>query len=105
MNKKSRKSLKAFALVLLVRIVKKYKAINQMKNCVKLYSKRMAKVNNMLNINETLKSVASYTAKNIKIKLDAIKFFKQDDVSHVEPGKKDCKSKTKCGKTKKNTNG
>lgn len=100
-NQCSRKSRKAFSLVLSGKIVKKYKVITMMKDYVGPYYKRLTKLSTGKNIDETLKTVTTYSTKNVKIRRDVVNFFEQDDVSRLEPGKKDCITRFKEKKQKR----
>lgn len=94
-NKKSRKSKKAFNLVLNGSIVKRYKHLNKMKQKFGISYKVMktAKSGNM--INELNKHSKYLTKNDLKVKSDILKFFERDDVTCTAPGKKDTVTKKK----------
>lgn len=65
------------------------------------YKKQLKKINHDSKIVDMLNRTLIYKTRNqIKVKVDVLKFFQQDDVSRLEPRIKDCITKNKVKKQK-----
>lgn len=87
-NEHSRTAKKAFGLVLAGNVVKKYRSMHKLP--LQSYNKQLKKINYDNKIVDMLNQTLIYKTRNqIKVKVDVLKFFQQDDVSRLEPGIKD----------------
>lgn len=102
-NFKSRKSKRAFGLVLSGKIIKKYKCMHKVQ--IKSYWKRLCQNESENGIFDAIKRSTKYMTRNeMKVKADVVRFLEQDDNSRVEPGVKDFKSKNGVKKQKRTLN-